>query len=123
MPHGTEKETAVKSFQNELIQLTTSTLKKDGLKAKLAKVQKDILDEQKRAQKAESKTAVDFVVKYFDDNKNEDYFTGQLPISGNPKAVAEVLNYIKAKDKSKTVYLFGGYENSVVFGTYVGTVS
>ncbi|KAH7310167.1 alanyl-tRNA synthetase-like protein [Rhexocercosporidium sp. MPI-PUGE-AT-0058] len=91
MAHGTEKETA------------------------------DILDEQKRAQKAESKTAVDFVVKYFDDNKNEDYFIGQLPISGNPKAVAEVLNYIKAKDKSKTVYLFGGDENSVVFGTYVGT--
>src|SRR6202000_1612855 len=57
MPHGLEKEQLAKNTQNDLNQLTISTLTKDVLKSRFAKVQKDILDEQKKKQKAESKVA------------------------------------------------------------------
>lgn len=54
VPNGPAKETEIKTTQNDLNQLTISTLTKEDLKARFAKVQKDLLDEQKKKQKAES---------------------------------------------------------------------
>lgn len=125
MPHGPEKEQEVKATQNDLNQLTISILTKEELKTRFAKVQKDILDEQKKKQKAESKTALDAVTGHFTDNKDSKVYIGQLPISANPRAIADVMNHFKSKAKDKTIYLFGGSatEGAVVHGVYVGTVS
>jgi alanyl-tRNA synthetase len=125
MPHGVEKETKVKATQNELNQLTISTITKEELKTRFAKIQKDILDEQKKKQKAESKTALDTVIGYFEKNKDSKAYIGQLPISANPKAITDVMNHFKSKAKDKTVYLFGGSiaDGAVCHGVYVGTVS
>jgi alanyl-tRNA synthetase len=94
------------------------------LKTRFAKVQKDILDEQKKKQKAESKVALDTVHKHFDENKDTKLFIGHLPISANPKAITDVMNHYKTKAKDKTIYLFGGThsDDAVVHGVYVGTV-
>ena len=125
MPHGLEKEQEVKTTQNDLNQLTISTLTKEELKTRFAKVQKDILDEQKKKQKAESKTALDAVMSHFAENKDSKAYIGHLPISANPRAIADVMNHFKSKAKDKTVYMFGGSpsEGAVVHGVYVGTVS
>jgi alanyl-tRNA synthetase len=125
MPHGPEKETEVKATQNDLNQLTISTLTKEDLKTRFAKIQKDILDEQKKKQKAESKTALDTVTSYFEKNKDSKAYIGHLPISANPRAITDVMNHFKSKAKDKTVYLFGGSvtDGAVCHGVYVGTVS
>lgn len=124
LPHSPEKEAEAKLVQNDLNQLTISTLEKDELKARFAKVQKDVLDEQKKKQKAESKTALDTVTSHFSENKDSHVYIGKLPISANSKAIADVMNHFKTKAKDKTVYLFGGSESegAVVHGVYVGTV-
>ncbi|KAM3077829.1 Alanine--tRNA ligase [Clarireedia jacksonii] len=125
LPHSPEKEQEAKKMQNDLNSLVVSTLTKEELKKKFSKVQKDVLDEQKKKQKAESKTALDTVTAHFADpkNKNSHVFIGQLPISANSKAITDVMNHFKTKAKDKTVYLFGGSvdEGAVVHGVYVGT--
>jgi alanyl-tRNA synthetase len=127
MSHGPEKEQEVKITQAELNGLKISVITKEKFKTRFAKVQKEVLDEQKKRQKAESKTALDTVLAHFDDPKNKDtsYIVAKLPISANAKAVGDVLNHFKSKDKKKTVYVFGGSkaEGAVVHGVYVGTVS
>ena len=127
MPHSAEKEQEVKTTQVDLNNLKVSVLTKEDLRTRFVKVQKDVLDEQKKKAKAESKIALDTVVEHFDhpDNKEKSYFIAQLPISANAKAIGDVLNHFKSKDKKKTVYVFGGNkaEGAVVHGVYVGTVS
>lgn len=126
MPHGPEKEQQIKVTQADLNTLKISVLTKETFRTRFAKVQKEMLDEQKKRTKAESKTALDTVIAHFDhpDNKDKSYFVAQLPISANAKAVGDVLNHFKSKDKKKTVYIFGGSEaeGAVVHGVYVGTV-
>jgi alanyl-tRNA synthetase len=125
LPHGPEKELELKVTQNDLNKLVVSTIKKEELKASFAKVQKNVLDEQKKRQKAESKAALDTVTNHFSDKKDSKVYIGQLPISANSKAINDVMNHFKTKAKDKTVYLFGGSvgEGAVVHGVYVGTVS
>lgn len=122
LPHGTEKEAIVKTTQQELAQLSISTLTKEDLKSRFSKIQKDILDEQKKKQKAESKTALDSVTEHFAKNADSKVYIGKLPISANARAIADVMNHFKSKAKDKTVYLFGGDDGAVVHGVYVGTV-
>ncbi|KAH8813135.1 alanyl-tRNA synthetase-like protein [Xylogone sp. PMI_703] len=125
MPYSPEKEQEVKVMQNELNQLTVAVLTKEELKSQFMKVQKSVLEEQKKKQKAESKTALDIVTGHFShpDNKDSKVFIGHLPISANAKAIADVMNHFKSKAKDKTIYLFGGSESegAVVHGVYVGT--
>lgn len=127
MPFGPEKESEVKQTTMDLNNLVVSAVTKEDLKTRFNKVVKAVVDEQKKRQKAESKTALDAVTAHFakDENKDSNYFVGQLPISANTKAISEVMNHFKSKDKAKTVYLFGGSpaEGAVVHGVYVGTVS
>ncbi|KAI2468733.1 tRNA synthetases class II (A)-domain-containing protein [Annulohypoxylon bovei var. microspora] len=125
LPFGPEKEAEVKQTTVDLNQLVISTLTKEDLKTRFAKVVKSVVDEQKKRQKAESKTALDTVAAHFakDENKEAKHFIGHLPISANAKAVADVVNHFKSKDKTKSVYVFGGSqdEGAVVHGVYVGT--
>lgn len=126
LPYGPAKEQEVKLTQNDLNQLTVAVLAKEDLKTRFAKIQKSVLEEQKKKQKAESKTALDIVTGHFahPDNKDSNVFIGHLPISANTKAITDVMNHFKLKAKDKTVYLFGGSEGegAVVHGVYVGTV-
>ncbi|KAI0021151.1 tRNA synthetases class II (A)-domain-containing protein [Xylariomycetidae sp. FL0641] len=125
LPFGPEKESQVKQTTVDLNNLVVSALTKEELKTRFAKVVKSVVDEQKKRQKAESKTALDTVQGHFskDENKEAKYFIGHLPISANAKAVADVMNHFKSKDKERSVYLFGGSkdEGAVVHGVYVGT--
>jgi alanyl-tRNA synthetase len=127
MPNGPEKEKEIKATTLDLNNLKVSMLTKDELKSRFAKVQKEVLDEQKKRQKAESKSALDAVTAHFAQPGNEDkkHFIAKLPISANAKAIGDVLNHFKSKAKDKTVYVFGGSqeEGAVVHGVYVGTVS
>jgi alanyl-tRNA synthetase len=125
MPLGPEKEAEVKATQQDLNQLIISTLDKENLKTRFAKIQKELLDEQKKKQKAESKTALDHVTGHFTDNKDSKAYIGHLPISANARAIADVMNHFKSKAKDKTVYMLAGSkeEGAVVHGVYVGTVS
>ncbi|ETS81791.1 Alanine--tRNA ligase [Pestalotiopsis fici W106-1] len=125
LPFGPEKEDKVKSTQFELNGLVISAVTKDELRTKFAKIIKSVTDEQKKRQKAESKTALDTVAAHFakDENKDAKYFIGHLPISANSKAMSDVLKHYQTKDKTKSVYLLGGSprEGAVAHAVYVGT--
>jgi alanyl-tRNA synthetase len=125
LPFSPAKEQAVKAFQASINELKISVVVKDGFKTRFAVVQKEVLDEQKKRTKAESKTAIDAAVKYFKENEGKTYYVGKLPISANLKAVTDVMNHFKSKDKAKTVYLLSGNDADgiVAHGVYVGTVS
>ncbi|KAI6251011.1 Alanine--tRNA ligase [Erysiphe necator] len=124
MPFGSEKETRIKFIQQELNKATISTITKDQLRTRFAKIQKDFLDEKKKDQKAESKAALDTVIEYFGrpENKDANFYIGQPLSSANSRAIADIMNHFKSKEKDKTVYLFGGSETegAVVHGVYVG---
>ena len=124
LPFGAEKEFEVKAMQNDLNQLTISTLSKDDLKKRFEKIQKSILDEQKKKQKADAKAAIDHVVGHFEKNEGTNSYIGLLPNAANPKVITEVMNHFKSKAKDKTVYVFGGgvTDGAVYHGVYVGTV-
>ena len=125
LPFSPEKEQGLKQLNLDFNQLVISTITKEDLKKKVEKIATGVLAEQKKRQKAEHKTAVDSVVGHFQKNEDSKWFVGQLPITANPKALGEVLNHFKAKDKDKSVYLFAGSkeEGVVVQAVYVGTVS
>ncbi|KAK1837170.1 alanine--tRNA ligase [Podospora conica] len=125
LPYGADKVAKIKATSVELDALDVSTLTKEQeLKPKFAKIQKEVVDEQKKRQKAESKTALDTVQGHFkkEEAKDAKFFVGHLPISANMKAIADVLTYYKSKDKERTVYVFAGSKDeAVVHGVYVGT--
>ena len=126
MSFGPEKAAEIKAAAVELDGLTISTLTKEELRTKFAKIQKEVVEEQKKRQKAESKTALDTVQGHFkkDGNSDAKFFVGHLPISANAKAISDVINHFKTKDKERTVYVFAGSkDDAVMHGVYVGTVS
>ncbi len=126
LPYGPEKASQIKAAAVELDGLAISTLTKEDLRTKFAKIQKEVVDEQKKRQKAESKTALDTVQGHFkkDENKEAKWFVGHLPISANAKAISDVMTHFKSKDKERSVYVFAGSkDDAVMHGVYVGTVS
>lgn len=125
LPFGAEKDAQIKIISQELNQLVISTLTKDELNKRFQKITNDVVAEQKKRQKAESKTALDTVAKHFTANADSKWFVGRLPIGANAKAISEVVKHYQGKDKEKSVYLFSGSkeEGAVVHGVYVGTVS
>jgi alanyl-tRNA synthetase len=126
MSSGPNKDTEIKAVKLELPQLSISAITKAKFRERFQKVEKAQLDEQKAQQKLESKKALDAVTGYFSDSKNEgkNQLVLQLPISANAKALQDVLNHIKTKDKSKSIYVFAADQGGkVVHGCYVADVS
>ncbi|KAK3694602.1 tRNA synthetases class II (A)-domain-containing protein [Podospora appendiculata] len=122
MSFGPEQISEVKAASFELDGLTISAITKEELRAKFAKIQKVVVDEQKKRQKAESKTALDAVQGHFKVKTEEKWFVGHLPISANAKALSDVMTYYKTKEKERSVYLFAGSkDDSVMHAVYVGT--
>ncbi|KFA63023.1 hypothetical protein S40285_07244 [Stachybotrys chlorohalonatus IBT 40285] len=122
MPFGVEKEGFVKIVSQELSQLTISTLTKDEFNKRFQDVSNSIIAEQKKRQKAESKTALDTVLKHFETEADSKWFVGRLPIGANAKALGDVIKHFQNKDKDRSVYIFGGSkeEGAVAHGVYVG---
>ncbi|KYK54652.1 alanyl-tRNA synthetase [Drechmeria coniospora] len=123
LPFGPEKEAQLKAVSVALSQLVISTLTKDKLNQRFQKISTAVVNEQKKRQKAEAKTALDTVLKHFEKNEDSKWFVGRLPIGGNAKALAEVFKHFQGKEKEKSVYLFGGNEaeGTVVHGVFVGS--
>ncbi|KAJ8103890.1 tRNA synthetases class II (A)-domain-containing protein [Lipomyces tetrasporus] len=125
MADGPAKEAEAKAVGYALNQLSISVVKKAELRDIFARIQKKIVDDSKARQKAESKRAVDLVVDYFSGEKEVvfPYLVAKVPISANPKAIAEAVNYAKSKLSDKVVYLFAGDsegdEKKLVHGGYV----
>ena len=129
MPQGADKDAEIKAVKLDLPQLSISTVTKSKFRERFGKVEKLQLEAQKAQQKAESKKALDFVSAQFADpaNKDKKTFVINVPISANAKAVGEVLNLVKTKNKEKTVYFFAAdkedKEGKVVHGCHVSEVS
>ena len=127
MAHGPKKDQAIKATKIDLPQLSISATAKSKFRERFSKVEKSQLEEQKAQQKAESKKALDAVTEYFakPENEKKSRLIVQLPISANAKVVGEVLNYVKTKNKNKSVYLFAAdkSEGKVVHGCHVSDVS
>lgn len=122
-PHGQDKEQEIKAAQQDLNNLSISAITKPHLRARMGKIVKAQLEEQKAVQKAESKKALDTVVEYFlaPGNEGRTTLVAKLPISANSKALSEAINHFKTKDKAKSVYLFAADEREpkIVHGCHV----
>ena len=123
MGAGEAKELEVKAIQAELNSIQISTLTKKKLQERFNKVYQAQLDQQKAAQKAEGKKALDVVQAYFKTNEHATSLVTKLDISANSKAVGETLNYFKTKDQGKSVYLFAADGDKVVHGCHISEVS
>lgn len=123
-PFSAEKEAQVKAVSQDLSQLVISALTKDEFNQRFNKITASIVAEQKKKQKAEAKTALDAVLKHFEENKDATYFVGRLPISANSRALTDVIKHFQSKDKDKSVHLLSGNdgEPGVAHAVYVGKV-
>ena len=126
MALGPQKEQEAKQIQTELNQLSVSAVRKTKLREKFARINKQVVDEQKAQQKRESKLALDAITSYFKEPENKDkpYLVTKLPISANAKAVSESLNYVKSKLQDKSVYVLASDagQGRVTHGCYVSKV-
>ena len=127
MAHGPKKDQVIKAIKIDLPQLSISATTKSKFRDRFSKVEKSQLEGQKAQQKAESKKALDAVTEHFakPENEKKSQLIVQLPISANAKVVGEVLNYVKTKNKDKSVYVFAAdhSEGKVVHGCHVSDVS
>ncbi len=84
---GPQNTVEMKAAAVDLDTLTISVLTKEELRKQSAKIQKDVVHEQEKRQKAESKTALDTVRGPFkkEENKDDKFLVGHLPISANTK--------------------------------------
>ncbi|KAK2811957.1 Alanine--tRNA ligase [Emmonsiellopsis sp. PD_5] len=125
MALGPQKEAEAKLLQVDLNQLTISAVEKAKFRERFTQIHKKVLEGQKAAQKAESKKALDAITSYFgaEENKEAQHMVLRLPISANPKAISESLNFIKTKMPDKSVYVFAADEGDaagkVVHGCHV----
>lgn len=127
MEHGSAKETEIKQVQSELNQLSISAVEKAKFRDSVARINKQLLDDQKAQQKVELKKALDVVKSYFDaeENKGRSTLVTKLPASSNAKVLGESLNFVKSKMADKTVYFISPDPNGnkVAHGCHVSKVS
>lgn len=127
MALGPQKEQEAKQIQVELNQLSISAVQKSRFRERFASINKQVIDGQKAQQKLETKKALEAIISYFESPTNEGKtcLVTTLPISANPKAVSESLNYVKSKLQDKTVYVLAAdlEQGRVAHGCYVSKVS
>ena len=128
-PVSPKLEQDAKTIKLELDALTISAVRKSEFRKRFEKITRDILDHQKKVQKEESKKALDAVADHFKAHDQDASAVIRLPISGNPKALADVVKHVQTKMKEKSVYVVAadgadaGAEGRVVHGCYVSPVS
>ena len=129
MPFSPKKERAIVDAKKDLDGMDISALRKSEFRKRLEKLSKEVLENQKAAQKAESKKALDAVTSYFKEHAKESVAVLRLPISGNSKIVPEVIKHVQSKMKDKSVLVIAsdnvstGKEGRVTHGCYVSPVS
>jgi alanyl-tRNA synthetase len=122
LPFGAEKEAQMKNISQELSQLVISSLTKEEFNKRFNAIAVAVVNEQKKRQKAEAKTALDAVLKHFEQNESDKWYIGRLPIGANAKALTEVMKHFQNKDKERSVYIFGGNKDEgVAHGVFVGS--
>lgn len=123
MSYGAEKEATTRDLQHKLGSMEISAVEKSRLRERIGKVVKANLDQQKAAQKAESKRVMDGITEHFAANPESTSFVSKVSVSPGSKAVQEGLKTVSAKLKDKSVYLFGVAEGDesgrVAHGCYV----
>ena len=128
-PVSPKLEQDVKSIKLELDALAISAVRKTEFRKRVEKITRDILDQQKKMQKEESKKALDAVTDHFKAHDKDAAAVIRLPITGNSKAVADVVKHVQSKMKDKSVYVLAadgqdaGADGRVVHGCYVSPVS
>lgn len=126
IPFGPQKEQRVKQTQIELNELSISTLKKAALRKRFEKITKDILNEQKAAQKAENEKVINAIKEYFSRDENEDKRNAviKIPFDTSSKAVSEALKHVSTKEKDRGIYLIAkdGQTGKVTHGCFVPEV-
>ncbi|KAF2146976.1 uncharacterized protein K452DRAFT_218807 [Aplosporella prunicola CBS 121167] len=123
MPFGADKEALAKSTQTQLNELSISYVTKEAFRKRMTAVSKAILDEQKKASKAENKKVLDAVTGYFEKNKDAKFLVQKLDYSPHVnKAITEAIKHVSSKSKDKTVYLISASteEGKVAHGCYMG---
>jgi alanyl-tRNA synthetase len=120
MPLGPEKEARAKSLGVELKQLNVAVIAKSELNSKFTKIQKNISDDIKAQQKLESKRAIEFVTKYFEESPEKMYFVGLISnIGANSKALTDTINHVKSKLPLKSVYIFASDNSKVAHTCFI----
>ncbi|KAH0539111.1 Alanine--tRNA ligase [Glutinoglossum americanum] len=123
MPFSPEKELLEKQTTMDLNKLSISAITKSKFWERFAKIHKQVLEELKGRQKAESKKAIDAMTMHLThpENQEKQHFVVRLPISANAKALSDAINHVRSKAKDRTVYLFAAdeREGKVVHGCYV----
>lgn len=126
MPFSPQKEQRVKQTQVELNDLSISTLRKVAIRKRFEKVTKDILNEQKAAQKAENEKVLNVIKEHFSKDENLDRKDAiiKIPFDTSSKAVSEALKHVSSKEKDRTVYLIAkdGQTGKVSHGCFVPEV-
>jgi alanyl-tRNA synthetase len=126
MKFGPEKEKLAKQTQTELNELSVSALTKKKLVKQFDKITKDILKEQKEAQKQENEKVLKIVKEHFGhpDNFDKRHFVTKIPFPTSSKAVSEAIKHVSTKEKDKAVYLIAVDNGSgkVTHGCFVSQV-
>ena len=121
LPGTTAKEVLFKETQAALSKLVISTSSKSVFAKRLEKIGKDILKEQKEAQKAQVDAAIDFIKCHFEQHEASTSFVARLPTDLCAKAVFESIKIASAKYSDKSIYLIGvdGVAGKVAHGCFV----
>ncbi|KAG5518939.1 hypothetical protein PMAC_002470 [Pneumocystis sp. 'macacae'] len=107
MPIGPEKIQSSKLMTIELDSIVISVLEKNKFRETLSQIQKEILESEKNKRKEEEKKVIDFIKTYFSENPDKTYLVVSIPgVSANMKVLSNAINYVKANEKDKSVYLF-----------------
>ncbi|RSH95316.1 Alanine--tRNA ligase [Saitozyma podzolica] len=101
---GKDKDAAMKPYLTELGQSGISLVKKNQLKAKFDKIQKEVDALAKAKLNADQKLITDEIKAFFVENPNESVYVGVFGIGGNPKVLSAAAS--TAKSLSKAVYAF-----------------
>jgi alanyl-tRNA synthetase len=121
MKFSREKEQTAKEIGLEMATLNISVLTKKKFVQRFEKVTKDLVKEQKEAQKADVDKLLSTIKTHFEkDGKTT--FVGKFDVSA--KAVTDVVKHVSSKDKDKSVYLITVDEASgrVSHGCHVAEV-
>ncbi|KAL8788368.1 MAG: hypothetical protein Q9195_007326 [Heterodermia aff. obscurata] len=117
----TEKEVLFKETQAALSKLVVSTFSRSVFTKRLEKIGKEILKEQKEAQKAQVDAVIAFVQSHFGQHQTSTFFVAQLPTDLCAKALFDSIRILSAQYSDKSIYLIGvdGVAGKVAHGCFV----
>ena len=125
---SSKQEQESKAIKLELDKLSISAVRKSEFRKRIEKIDKDILDHQKKTQKEETKKALAAVTDHFKQHGRDAFAIIQLGPSSIPKkVVSDAIKHVQSKMKDKSVYILATTsddtgERRVFHGCYVSPV-